>query len=363
LGNQFKKLAYNTERCDPVIDAFLALAHAIITLRRLIRQAWTLYRWDTRPARRPDHTTSLARCWPTTVGGHRVKPSRTVQRHSSRVLARRPGDRGWTGWNRPPAPWLAHARGQAKTGGHMRRPVTIVTGGSRGIGAATCARLATDGHDLVIGYRSAAEAAEKIAGTIRDTGSRCVAVQLDTRVEADVERLFDTAAELGPVTGLVNNAGVTGRLGRLVDARAEDLRSVVEVNVIGYLFCARRAARDMARNGGGAIVNVSSAAATIGSPGEYVHYAGAKAAVDAITVGLAKELASDGIRVNAVAPGIVWTDIHRDMGDPERPAKAASRIPLGRAGDPEEIAAAVAWLLSPDASYTTGAVLRVAGGL
>jgi NAD(P)-dependent dehydrogenase (short-subunit alcohol dehydrogenase family) len=244
------------------------------------------------------------------------------------------------------------------------RPVTIVTGGGRGIGAATCARLAADGHDLVIGYRHAAAAAETVAGAVRDAGSRCVAVQMDTRIEADVERLFDTAAaELGPITGLVNNAGVTGPLGRLVDARVEDLRSVIDVNVIGYLLSARRAARDMARNGGGAIVNVSSAAATIGSPGEYVHYAGAKAAVDAITVGLAKELAADGIRVNAVAPGIVWTDIHRDMGDPERPAKAASRIPLGRAGAPEEIATAIAWLLSPDASYTTGAVLRVAGGL
>jgi NAD(P)-dependent dehydrogenase (short-subunit alcohol dehydrogenase family) len=176
--------------------------------------------------------------------------------------------------------------------------------------------------------------------------------------------VFDTAAaELGPITGLVNNAGVTGPLGRLVDARTDDLRRVVDVNVIGYLLCARRAARDLAKSGGGAIVNISSAAATIGSPGEYVHYAGAKAAVEAITLGLAKELAADRIRVNAVAPGIVWTDIHRDMGDPERPAKAASRIPLGRAGAPEEIAAAVAWLPSPDASYTPGAVLRVAGGL
>jgi NAD(P)-dependent dehydrogenase (short-subunit alcohol dehydrogenase family) len=212
------------------------------------------------------------------------------------------------------------------------RPITIVTGGSRGIGAATCAQLAADGHDLVIGYRNAAEAAEKVAATVRNAGSRCLAVQVDTRVEADVERLFDTAAALGPITGLVNNAGVTGPLGRLVDTRTEDLRRVVDVNVIGYLLCARRAARDLAHNSGGAIVNVSSAAATIGSPGEYVHYAAAKAAIDAMTVGLAKELAADGIRVNAVAPGIVWTDIHRDMGDPERPAKAASRIPLGRAG-------------------------------
>ncbi|MCX4825567.1 SDR family oxidoreductase [Streptomyces sp. NBC_01142] len=245
----------------------------------------------------------------------------------------------------------------------MSRPITIVTGGSRGIGAATCVRLAADGHDLALGYVSNSAAAAEVAAAVRAVGARCVTVQVDTSDEADVERLFDTAVtELGQVTGLVNNAGVTGPLGRLADARTGDLRRVVEVNLLGYLLCCRRAARDMAALGGGAIVNISSAAATLGSPGEYVHYAATKAATDALTVGLAKELGRDGIRVNAVAPGTINTDMHAAMGDPERPAKAAAQIPLGRPGEPAEIAAAVAWLLSADASYATGTIVRVSGG-
>lgn len=239
-------------------------------------------------------------------------------------------------------------------------PVTVVTGGSRGIGAAVSARLAEDGHDVVIGYRSDEAAAEKAAEAVRTAGRRCVTVQVDTAAEADVERLFDTAAErLGPVTGLVNNAGVSGPVGPLVEADAEGMRRALEVNVLGYLLCARRAVRDMTANGGGAIVNISSVAATLGSPGEYVHYAAAKGAVDTLTVGLSKEVAADGIRVNAVAPGVIWTEFH---ADPQRPAKLASGIPMGRSGRPEEIAGAVSWLLSDDASYTTGTVLKVSGG-
>ncbi|MGW6600198.1 SDR family NAD(P)-dependent oxidoreductase [Streptomyces sp. NPDC055036] len=245
----------------------------------------------------------------------------------------------------------------------MSRPITVVTGGSRGIGAATCVRLAADGHDLALGYVSDEEAAEETAVAVRATGARCVTVQADTSEEADVERLFDTAAsELGPVTGLVNNAGVTGPLGRLADTRTADLRRVIEVNLLGYLLCCRRAARDMAALGSGAIVNISSAAATLGAPGEYVHYAATKAATDTLTIGLSKELGRNGIRVNAVAPGVINTEMHAAMGDPDRPAKAAAAIPLGRPGEPAEIAAAVAWLLSADASYTTGTVLRVSGG-
>ncbi|MFG2872073.1 SDR family oxidoreductase [Streptomyces sp. NPDC048338] len=244
------------------------------------------------------------------------------------------------------------------------RPVTVVTGGSRGIGAATCVRLAADGHDLVLGYVRDSAAAESTARTVREAGARCAVVRVDTSVEADVERLFDTAAAAfgRPVTGLVNNAGVTGPLGRLADARTADLRRVVEVNLLGYLLCCRRAARDMAARGGGAIVNVSSAAATLGSPGDYVHYAATKAAADALTVGLSKELGPDGVRVNAVAPGLIDTDMHAAMGAPDRPARAAPTIPLRRPGRPSEIASAVAWLLSEDASYTTGTILRVAGG-
>ncbi|MGW1064301.1 glucose 1-dehydrogenase [Streptomyces aureus] len=245
----------------------------------------------------------------------------------------------------------------------MARPVTIVTGGSRGIGAATCARLAADGHDVVVGYVRDEEAAERTAAAVREAGARALAVRVDTSEEAAVERLFDLAADrLGPVTGLVNNAGVTGPLGRLADADPADLRRVVEVNVLGALLCARRAARSMAALGGGAIVNVSSAAATLGSPGEFVHYAASKAAVDALTTGLAKELGPDGIRVNAVAPGMIDTEMHAAMGDPGRAQRAAASIPLRRVGAAEEIASAIAWLLSPDASYTTGAVLRVSGG-
>jgi len=202
---------------------------------------------------------------------------------------------------------------------------------------------------------------------VERAGARCVAVRADTASEDDVDRLFDTVAdELGAVTGLVNNAGVTSPLGRLVDVRIEDLRRVVDVNLVGALLCARRAADVMSTRsggGGGAIVNVSSAAATLGSPNQYVHYAASKAAVDALTVGLSKELAPDGIRVNAVSPGIIRTEIHAISGDPERPEKLAGQIPLGRPGEPSEIAGAIAWLLSPEASYTTGAVLRVAGGL
>lgn len=241
-----------------------------------------------------------------------------------------------------------------------RGPVTVVTGGSRGIGAAVCVRLAADGHDIALGYHCDDAAARAVAEAVRGQGRRCVTVRVDTADETDVDRLFDTAAaELGPVTGLVNNAGVAGPLGPLAEADAAGLRRALDVNVVGYLLCARRAVRDMGRSGGGAIVNMSSAAATLGSPGEYIHYAAAKAAVDTMTVGLSKEVGPSGIRVNAVAPGIIRTGFH---ADPERPDKAAGGIPLGRPGEPGEIANAVAWLLSDDASYASGAVLRVAGG-
>jgi NAD(P)-dependent dehydrogenase (short-subunit alcohol dehydrogenase family) len=249
------------------------------------------------------------------------------------------------------------------------RQVTVVTGGGRGIGAATVQRLAAAGHDVAIAYHRDVDAAEAVGGAVRAAGRRAVVVRADVASEADVERLFDTAiGQLGPVTGLVNNAGVTSRPGPLVDLSTEDLRRVVDVNLLGSVLCARRAAQEMAttRGGaggaGGAIVNVSSGAATLGSPGEYVHYAATKAAVDTLTIGLAKELAADGIRVNCVQPGLVHTGIHATMGDPQRPQRLAPGIPLGRAGEPDEIAAAICWLLSPEASYATGAILRVAGG-
>ncbi|MEZ7003154.1 SDR family oxidoreductase [Streptomyces sp. AD55] len=245
----------------------------------------------------------------------------------------------------------------------MARPVTVVTGGSRGIGAAACRRLAADGHDVAVGYVRDAAAADAVVAAVAEAGGRALAVRADTSEEADVERLFALAEDrLGPVTGLVNNAAVTGPLGRLADTGTDTLRRVVDVNLLGALLCARRAAQLMTARGSGVIVNVSSGAATLGSPGEYVHYAATKAGVDALTLGLAKELGPDGVRVNAVAPGLVDTDMHAAMGDPDRPARMAPGVPLRRAGRAEEIAAAIAWLMSGEASYTTGTVLRVAGG-
>jgi glucose 1-dehydrogenase len=240
--------------------------------------------------------------------------------------------------------------------------VTIITGAGRGIGAATAVALAEGGHDVVINYRSARDRAAQTADLVRAAGRRAVIVGGDVANAGDVDRMFDVAAaELGPVTGLVNNAGITGALSALADASVETIQRVIDVNVVGSLLCARRAALDMAGRGG-AIVNVSSAAATLGSPDEYVHYAASKGAVDSMTIGMAKELGPLGIRVNAVSPGTVWTEIHAEMGEPERPARIAKSVPLGRAGMPGEVAAAIVWLLSDAASYTTGANIRVAGG-
>jgi glucose 1-dehydrogenase len=234
--------------------------------------------------------------------------------------------------------------------------VTVVTGGSRGIGAATCQRLAVDGHDLVIGYASDADAAESVAAAVRGAGRRAKVCHADVTVAAAVRELFDAAAEFGAVTGLVNNAGVIAGRGAFVGLAEADLRRVVEVNVIGAMLCAQEAVRRMAP--GGAIVNVSSAASTLGSPGEYVHYAASKAALDTLTIGLSKELGPAGIRVNAVSPGIIRTGIHEEG----RLERLGPQQPLGRAGEPEEVAAAIAWLLSDEASYVTGTNLRVAGG-
>ncbi|GAB3138119.1 SDR family oxidoreductase [Micromonospora sonneratiae] len=239
-------------------------------------------------------------------------------------------------------------------------PVTVVTGGSRGIGAATVRQLAATGHDIALCYRRDTAAAESVLRDVQAAGRRGIAVQADTTDPEQVVRLFDAAQELGEITGLVNNAGVTSPIGPFVDLTVTDLRHVVDVNLIGYVLCAQQAARRMST--GAAIVNVSSAAATLGSPGEYIHYAAVKAATDTLTTGLAKELGPRGIRVNAVSPGTIWTDIHTISGLPDRPALIADRVPLGRAGYPDEIAAAIVWLLSPQASYTSGAVLRVAGG-
>ena len=236
-------------------------------------------------------------------------------------------------------------------------PVTVITGGGRGIGAVTALHLAKLGHAVVLSYLEDHAAAEQAVDAVRAVGSRAAAVPGDVADPDAVNTLFATAATLGPVTGLVNNAGLTAHIGDLADTPVEVVRRVVEVNLLGTLLCARRAAQVMSttRGGrGGAIVNVSSAAATLGSAHEYVHYAAAKAGVEALTVGLAKELAEQGVRVNAVAPGIVRTAIHAAAGDPGRLERIVPRIPMGRVGEPEEIASAIAWLLGPEAGYVTG---------
>ncbi len=242
----------------------------------------------------------------------------------------------------------------------------LITGGSRGIGAATARLAAARGWRVCFSYLREEAAAEALARAIAEAGGRAHAVRADARREADVAALFEAAeAAYGPVTGLVNNAGVTGPIGAFADAAPEAIREVVETNVIGAMLAAREAVRRMsrARGGrGGAIVNVSSGAATLGSPGEYVHYAASKGAIDTLTLGLAREVAREGIRVNAVAPGLVSTDIHAAGGEPGRPERIAPTIPIGRAGTAEEIAEPILFLLSPAASYITGAVLRVAGG-
>lgn len=244
--------------------------------------------------------------------------------------------------------------------------VTLVTGGSRGIGAAIARRLAVEGHDVVITYLQDSVAAERVAADVRAAGRRALCVQADMAVEADIDAAFAAAVtEFGCLTGLVNNAGVTGFAGRLADQDPAAIRQVFNVNCTAVMLCCRQAVRLMATSMGGAggcIVNITSGAATIGSPGEYVHYAASKAAIDAATVGLSKELGPDGIRVNAVAPGAIRTELHAAGGQPDKAERVGGATPLGRPGEPEEIANAVAWLMSEEASYVTGAILRVAGG-
>lgn len=242
----------------------------------------------------------------------------------------------------------------------MSTKLTVVTGGGRGIGAAISRRLVAAGHDLVITYRRDRAAAEDVADQVRRSSRRALTVPVEMTDPGSVAELFDRVASFGALTGLVNNAGAATAVGPLETNDLESIRRDLEVNLFGVIACTQQAVGPLKKAGGGAVVNISSVAASLGGPGTYVHYAAAKAGVEAFTVGLAKELAAENIRVNAVAPGTVWTDFHRD---PDRPAKVAATIPMGRAGRPEEIAGAVAWLLSEDASYTTGTTLRVTGGL
>jgi NAD(P)-dependent dehydrogenase (short-subunit alcohol dehydrogenase family) len=244
--------------------------------------------------------------------------------------------------------------------------VVLITGGSRGIGAATARLAAARGYAVCVNYVRNGEAAEAVVATACQSGVPAIAVAADVGVEADVTRLFATIdRELGPVDALVNNAGILERQARLETMDAARLARVFAVNVTGAFLCAREAVRRMStRYGGrgGSIVNVSSLAALLGSPGEYIDYAATKGAIDSMTVGLAREVAEEGIRVNAVRPGIIRTDIHASGGEPGRVDRVKVGIPMKRGGEPEEVAGAILWLLSDEASYTTGAFIDVAGG-
>jgi NAD(P)-dependent dehydrogenase (short-subunit alcohol dehydrogenase family) len=242
----------------------------------------------------------------------------------------------------------------------------LVTGGSRGIGAATARLAAARGYAVCMNYTRSHDAAVNIVRTIEADGGRAIAIAADIASEPDVVRLFaEVDRTLGPVRVLVNNAGTLERQMRVEDMTAERLHRVLATNVVGAFLCAREAVRRMStRRGGtgGAIVNVSSVAARLGSAGEYVDYAASKGALDTMTLGLAREVAVEGIRVNAVRPAFIRTEIHAQGGEPDRVARVAPSVPMRRGGEPEEVAQAILWLASDEASYTTGAFIDIAGG-
>jgi NAD(P)-dependent dehydrogenase (short-subunit alcohol dehydrogenase family) len=242
----------------------------------------------------------------------------------------------------------------------------LITGGGRGIGAAIAIAAARAGYDVGLSYKSDGKRAEAVVVEIKAIGRKAFAMQSDVAREDEVVALFlRVDKELGPLNALVNNAGITGRAARVQDVDAASVNEVLAANVTGSFICAREAVKRMStRQGGrgGAIVNISSAASRHGSPGEYIHYAASKGAIDTFTVGLAKEVADDGIRVNAIRPGLIDTEIHTSSGIPDRVARITPTIPLKRIGRADEVAAAVLWLLSDAASYVTGAILDVSGG-
>lgn len=245
-------------------------------------------------------------------------------------------------------------------------PVVVITGASRGIGAATAELAAARGYRICVNYLSNRTAAEQVVSAIKHAGGEAISVQADVASEADVVRLFETCdRELGPLTALVNNAGILEHQMRVESMDAARLTRILATNVTGAFVCAREAVRRMSiKHGGqgGAIVNVSSLASRLGAPNEYVDYAASKGAIDALTVGLSKEVADEGIRVNAVRPGLIETDIHASGGDPGRVDRLKGAVPMKRGGTSIEVAHAILWLLSEEASYTTGAFIEVTGG-
>ncbi len=243
--------------------------------------------------------------------------------------------------------------------------IAVVTGASRGIGAACARRAADDGYDICVNYLASRDRAEEVVQSIHAAGRRAIAVQADTRIEADVVRLFEAVdRELGPLDALVNNAGTLGRPSKVADLSAAEIDAVMTANVTSYFVCSREAVRRMSTatgGAGGAIVNVASVASRIGSPGLYVHYAASKGAVDTLTIGLAREVADQGIRVNAVRPGMIHSEIRVRAGLPDGVEEIAPTIPMKRYGEPDEVAEAVLWLLSERASYVTGTLIDISG--
>jgi len=244
--------------------------------------------------------------------------------------------------------------------------ILLVTGGSRGIGAATARLAAARGYDICINFRSNKDAASRVVSDVEAAGRRAIAVPADVSVEADVVRLFETCdRELGRLDALVNNAAILEKQMRLDAMDAARITRVMSTNVVGPFLCAREAVKRMSTKyggRGGAIVNVSSGASRLGSPNEYIDYAASKGALDTMTTGLAKEVAQEGIRVNAVRAGHVYTELHASGGEPDRVERVKHLVAMKRGGQPEEIARAILWLLSGEASFTTGAFLDVAGG-
>jgi NAD(P)-dependent dehydrogenase (short-subunit alcohol dehydrogenase family) len=246
------------------------------------------------------------------------------------------------------------------------KPVALITGGSRGIGAATCIAAAQAGYAVAVNYHSNSLAADSVVRAIRSHGGTAISVQADVAQEDQVLAMFAKVdAKLGPLTALVNSAGVVDQASRVDAMTVQRLQRMFNTNILGSFVCAREAVLRMSTRhagAGGAIVNVSSIAPRLGSPGQYVDYAASKGAIDAFTLGLAREVATEGIRVNAVCPGIIDTEIHASGGQPDRASRLASQIPMQRAGTADEVAKAILWLLGDQSSYTTGALLDVSGG-